>query len=152
MCSNQMSYDDPQMATYSPMMNVEWKEIITKAAVTGGLATAAAAFLIPGGTGSIAGMSIPGSLGVGLGCAAGSVAGDLAHKYVAPLIPQDMKYVNAESAAVSLGAAVGGAYLGMSLIGDVPIMTPILIGGGSYLASDYLYSHVLNKSTGGFVL
>ena len=147
-----MSFDDPQMATISPLMSVEWKEILTKSALTGALAAAAASFLIPGGSGTIAGMQIPGAVGVGLGCAAGSITGDLAHKYVLPHIPQNQKYINAESAAVSVVSAMGGAYLGMSLLGDVPIMTPIILGGGSYVASEFIYQNVLNKSTGGFVL
>lgn len=148
-----MQFDDPEMSSLSTPMMVEWKEILTKASMTGAIATAAAALLIPGGSGSLAGIQIPGSIAVGLGCAGGSVTGDLAHKYVLPHIPQNQKYLKAESAAVSIGAAIGGAYLGMNIIsGSVPILTPVLIGGGSFVASDYIYHTVLDKNSGGFVL
>lgn len=152
MCSREeMSLDNPEMSSgYAPSM-VQWKEILTKATLTGALAGTAAALLVPGGSVSLGGMSVPGSVALGLGAAGGSVAGDLAHKYILPHIPQNAKYEGVESAAISVGAAIGGSYLVMNMMGDVPLMTPILLGGGSYIGADYLNRYVFDSKTGGFV-
>lgn len=144
--------DNPQMSSgASTMMNVEWKEILTKAALTGAIAGVAAGVLVPGGSVTLGTMELPGSVAIGIGAAGGSITGDLAHKYVLPYIPQSQKYQGVESAAISIGSAIAGSYLGMKLMGDVPIMTPILLGGGSYVGADYLYFRVFDSKSGGFV-
>ena len=143
-------YDNPEMTTQATM-NVEWKEMLTKATLTGALAGAAAAVLVPGGSVTLAGMEVPGSVAIGLGAAGGSITGDLAHKYVLPYIPQSQKYQGIESAAISIGSAIAGSYLAMKSMGDIPIGTPILLGGGSYVGADYLYYRVFDSRTGGFV-
>lgn len=135
---------------YAPS-NVPWKEIVTKAGLTAVVAGTAAALLLPQGTASVAGMPIPGSVAIGLGAATGSVVGDLTHKYVLPHIPQSEKYQGIETAAVSLIGASIGSYVGMRSIGEVPIMTPILLGGGSYFAADYIFHHIIDRDGGGFI-
>ena len=146
-----MSLDNPEFSSPNTPANIPWKEVLTKATLTAAIAGAAAAFVIPGGSVSIAGMSVPQAAAIGLGAASGSIAGDLAHKYVLPQIPQNEKYLGAESAAVSIGASIAGAYVAMNMMGDVPIMTPVLLGGGSYMASDYLFHHVIDTSSGGLM-
>lgn len=139
------SFDYPEMSSVSAPMSVEWKEILGKAALTGAIAGVAASFLTSGSSVSIAGMSMPGAVGAGLGCAAGSITGDLAHKYILPQNSQNQKFINMESTAISVGASIAGAYLGMAAIGGpVPITTAAILGGGSFVASDYTYHRVLN--------
>lgn len=152
MCSYQsISLDNPELTSPGAPSSVAWKEVLYKASLTAVIAGTAAAFLIPSGSVSIAGMSVPQSAAIGLGAAGGSIAGDLAHNYILPHIPQNEKYLAAESAAVSIGAAMGGAYLAMSMMGDIPITTPLLLGGGSYVAADYAYRNFLDMKTGGFI-
>src|SRR5690349_5821515 len=115
-----MSLDNPEFSSPNTPSNVAWKEVLTKATLTAGIAGVAAAFLIPSGSVTVAGMSVPQSIAIGIGAASGSIAGDLAHNYILPHIPQSQKYLGIESAAVSIGAAVAGAYVGMSMLGDVP--------------------------------
>jgi hypothetical protein len=144
-----MSEDNPEMSSYSTM-SVEWKEILTKAALTGVIAGSAAALLVPGGSVTVAGMSVPGPVAIGLGASFGSWTGDLAHKFVLPYIPQSQKYQGIESAAISVGGAVAGSYLALSMMGEVPIQTAIFLGGGAFVAGDYAYYRVFSKQ-GGFV-
>ncbi len=125
--------------------DVDWKEMASKAALTGAIATAASFLLVGDGPASFGGISIPSSLALGLGAAGGSVVGDLAHQYVLPHIPQDQKYLGIESAAISIGAAAGGAYLASSMFGDYPAITPLVIGGASYASSDYVYHKLMNQ-------
>ena len=146
-----MPLDNPELSPQNTPSNVAWKEVLTKATLTAAIAGTAAAFLIPSGSVSLAGMSIPQAAAIGLGAAGGSIAGDLAHKYILPQIPQNEKYLGVESAAVSVGAAIAGAYLAMSMIGDVPIATPVLLGGGSYVAADYVYRNVIDMGSSGFI-
>jgi hypothetical protein len=143
--------DNPEFSSQNTPSSVPWKEILMKATLTATIAGVAANFLIPGGSVNVAGMSVPQAAAIGLGAASGSIAGDLAHKYVLPHIPQNEKYVEAESAVVSVGAAIAGAYVAMNMIGDTPIMTPVMLGGGSYLLSDYVMHHVIATSSGGFI-
>lgn len=148
MCSSCqiMSSDNPQMSSSFAPSTVPWKEIATKAAVTAGVAGALAFVLLPDASVSLGGMSVPQSVGIGLGAATGSVVGDLAHNYILPHIPQSEKYLAYEDAAVSIGASVAGAYIGMGSFGDVSPMTAVLLGGGSYVASDYIYRHFYSQS------
>ena len=150
-CCTSMSMDNPELTSANTPSDVAWKEILTKATLTAAIAGVAAAFVIPSGTITIAGMSVPQAAAIGLGAAGGSIAGDLAHKYILPQIPQSEKYLGVESAAVSIGASIAGAYLAMNMIGDVPIATPILLGGGSYVAADYVYRNVVDTSASGFI-
>lgn len=150
-CSSTMPQDDLEFSAPNTPVDVAWKEIATKAALTAAIAGVAATFLLSEGSASIAGMSVPQSVAIGLGAATGSVAGDLAHKYVLPHIPQNQKYMGAESAAVSIVASIAGAYVGMSMIGDVPINNAIFLGGGSYVMSDYVFHHVIDTTSGGFI-
>ena len=143
--------DNLQMSPANKPMDVPWMEMGTKAVLTGAIATAAAALLIPGGSVSVAGISIPGSVGIGLGAAGGSIVGDLAHKYVLPQIPYSEKYEGIESAGISIAAAAAGSALALSMLGDVPIATPILLGGGSFIVGDFVYQKLYSKNTGGFV-
>ena len=146
-----MSLDNPELSSDRMPMDVAWKEILTKATLTAALAGAAAAFLVPSGSVSIAGMSVPQAAAIGLGAAGGSVVGDLAHKYVLPHIPQNEKYIGVESAAVSIAGSIAGAYLGMNMIGETPLITAALLGGGSYIGADFLYQHVIDMSSCGFI-
>lgn len=154
MCINYtaMSYDNPEMTSVYAPMNVEWKEIASKAALTGALAGLAAVVLVGGdATVPLAGIQLPTSVAVGLGCAAGSVSGDLAHKYVLPHIPQNQKFAGVESVAISAGASVLGAYVATMGTG-LPFTTVAMLGGGSFLGSDYVYHQILDRRTGGFLL
>lgn len=147
-----MSHDNPEISSARSPMDVAWKDIATKAALTAAVGGVAGMLLVPGGGSvSVLGMQVPQYVGLGIGAGIGSVAGDLAHNYVLPHIPQDQKWIGVETAAVSVGAAAAGAYVGMSMFGSVPIMTPLLIGGGSYIGADYLYHNVWDMKSGGFI-
>lgn len=150
-CRNMSGFDNIEMTPSTTPSDVAWKEILTKATLTAAIAGTAAAFLIEPGSIDLAGMSVPQAAAIGLGAAGGSIAGDLAHKYILPHIPQNEKYLGVESAAVSITAAVVGAYLGMNTIDAIPPMVPVLLGGGAYIASDYVYHHVIDRSSGGFM-
>ena len=131
--------------------SVAWKEILTKATFTAVIAGTAAAFLFDPVSINIGGMAVPQAAAIGLGAAGGSIAGDLAHNYVLPHIPQSEKYLGIESAAVSIGASVAGAYLAMNSIGEVPFMTPLLLGGGSYIGADYAYRTFYGTNSGSYM-
>lgn len=154
MCSNYtaMSYGNPEMSSVYAPSGICWKEIATKAALTGALAGAAASVLV-GGDSSVPfiGMQLPTSVAVGLGCAAGSVTGDLAHKYVLPHIPQNQKFQGVETIAISAGASILGAYAATMGTG-LPLTTVALLGGGSFVGSDYVYHQILARDSGGFLL
>ena len=154
MCSNYtaMSYDNPEMTSIYAPMSVEWKEVATKAALTGVLAGIAASVLVGGdATVPLAGMDIPTAVALGIGCAAGSVSGDLAHKYVLPHIPQNQKFAGVESIAISTGASILGAYV-VTMGTGLPLAPIVAIGGGSFIGSDYVYHQILDRKTGGFLL
>lgn len=94
--------------------------------------------------------------------AAGFIAGmssslisDVAHDYLLPLIPKNEKYVNAESALVGAGVSGLASCLMLKAVADLPFENfPICIayGGGSYVASDFLWHNVVSKKEGGFLL
>lgn len=132
---------------------IKWKEIGAKAAVTGVIAAAAGVLLLaPDQSGDVLGLTLPAYAALGVGCAAGSVAGDLAHNYVLPYIPQSEKYLKVESAAVSLGAAALGGYLALGAVGvSADPILPIGAAVGSYMAADYVYHKFIDTQSGGLL-
>lgn len=151
-CFTMSQNDNPEISNSRAPMDVAWKDIATKAALTAAVGGVAGMLLVPGDARvSLLGMQLPQYFGLGIGAGIGSVAGDLAHNYVLPHIPQNQKWIGVETAAVSVGAAAAGAYFGMSMFGEVPIMTPLLIGGGSYVGADYLFHNVWDMKSGGII-
>lgn len=148
-----MSLDNPQMQEgYNPDA-VMWKEVGLKAALCGVIAGGAASIFVPTSSSvNVLGFELPGNVAIGLGVGVGSVAGDLAHKFILPYVPIDKRFENAESAAVSLTAAVGGSYLALSMMGDIPFSTSAILGASSYLGGDYVYRNVFDSEKGGFII
>lgn len=114
---------------------------IKKAAVTGVItAVAAQAFFPQVERGQIFGMEVSPMLAVGIAGAASSVAADVAHEYVLPMIPGNAKYSNIESAA--LGVGVSGASTAYLLVGgpggNDAFMPAFAVGAASYVAGDYI--------------
>lgn len=131
---------------------IPWKAWVTKAGATGLIAGAAGYVLFGGSKNTtLAGMTVPGAIPMGLGAAGGAIVGDLAHHYISPLIPHDQKFDQMEHAVVSVGAAGAGTALVSSLIGGPPVIgNSLLLGAGSYIAGDYTYNHFLGpNATGG---
>lgn len=147
-----MSYDLLELSPSSQPSNVEWKEIATKAALTAGIAGAASMLLV-GGDGNVdfMGIPMPQWAGIGLACGSGSVAADLTHKYVLPHIPESQKFGDATAAALSIGSSSLAAYIVMNSMGNIQPITPVILGGGSYVAAEYAYRNFVNTSTGGLI-
>ena len=146
--------DNPELAANvrESGLAVEWKHIGMRAGIAAGIAGVATMLLLPERTVNVLGVALPQSVGIAIGCGVGSAVGDAAHAYLVPLIPQDQKYANAESAAVSLGGAMVGCYAALSLMGDVGLLTPVILGGGSYAGADYLHKMWYQENEKGFLM
>eukprot|EP01130_Rhizamoeba_saxonica_P012589 TRINITY_DN5333_c0_g2_i2.p1 TRINITY_DN5333_c0_g2~~TRINITY_DN5333_c0_g2_i2.p1 ORF type:complete len:123 (-),score=9.27 TRINITY_DN5333_c0_g2_i2:25-393(-) len=76
---------------------------------------------------------------------ASMVAADIVHEYVLPHLNKDKKMQNNESLAVgATGAALGTLALYTVLGGSDPVKGEVL-GAGSFLASEAIYSKVLGE-------
>lgn len=126
---------------------IAWKKIGEDAltsAVLGGLA----GYFLAGEAGNsqyVMGMNIPTSVIIGGSCAAGSVAGDLAHRYILPQIPYEKKYGNMEALALGVAATGGVTAITMSMAGanSESLIQAMMLGVGSklgaQLVTDYLF-------------
>ena len=123
-------------------------KINVKKAVMSGAVAAAGGYLLFGESGNdiaVAGMNIPASVVIAGSVASASVVSDAAHEYILPMIPQDKKFENVESVALSV-ATSGLASAGTLRLAGVPssnMISSFALGSGSYLASDYAYHRVL---------
>ena len=74
----------------APSADTDYKEVTKKALYAGAVGTAAGYFLFgeTEGTLQLGGMSIPASVGIGVGTAGGSVVGDLLSGYVVEKLDQ----------------------------------------------------------------
>jgi hypothetical protein len=130
------------------------KEMYTKAALVGAVA-AAGCYLVLGEDRSIdvLSVSMPAVVPIFLASAAGSIAGDLAHDYILPKLPSnDPSYLQVETIGVGI-ATSGIATWGVLnlLTGEADMMTSAGIGAASYIAGDYVWNQVLDKSSGGIL-
>ena len=142
-----MNSDMQSVSPSSP----DYKKWATRAALTGAIATVASyAILGAKGDVTVGGMTMPGAIPAGLGEAAGSLIADGAHQWIFPMIPHDEKYDRMEAVALSVAASGLGTYAASSLIGNPDMLKAILLGSGSFVASDYTYNNLL--TSGGMFL
>lgn len=125
---------------------VEWKEILMKGGLTGVVAGVAGSVLFGTDPVDIMGRSIPGAIPMAFGAAAGSVAADLTHKYVFPLIPHNEKYDKMEAISLSVGAAGLGTYAASSLFAKPALVPSLALGASSFVLSDWTYHNYLNQA------
>jgi hypothetical protein len=126
--------------------DTNWKPVVKKATYSAAIGTAAAYFLLGENTGElegVAGMMVPTSVGVGLSCAGGSIAGDLLSGFVIERLDQSSGIRTAESELTKLGvsglstvAVLKGVY------GVDPSLNGFLLGGASKFAADGIYLEV----------
>lgn len=95
---------------------------------------------------SVLGMSVPSYIPIAVAGGMGSLAGDLAHDYVLPHIPQPKKLANLESAGLNF-ATSGGVFVGslMALTGIQSNYIPkaFAFGGAVKLGVDSVYHNYL---------
>lgn len=86
-------------------------------------------------------MPIPTSLGAGLACAAGSVAGDLLSGLIIDKLDQSTAMKTTESEIVKLAVSAGAAVGTMSVVyGFEPSLNGALLGGASKFGADSIYN------------
>ncbi len=118
-----------------------------KAALSGGVASAAGYLLFgeSGGSIPIAGFDVPPPLVIFGSVASASVITDEIHKRILPMISEDKKIENVESLAV--GGAISGlassAALRASGVPSSNMIKSFGLGAGSYLIGDYTYYRLL---------
>lgn len=134
--------DDDSMQSNNYNQNMVWKDALYKAGLTAGVAGIASMFLFNDGRINVMGTYMPVAVPVALGAATGSLVGDLAHSYIIPHIPVAQKYQAIESAAVSVGAAGAGTYLAANLFQNANPLVMVAVGGGSYIAGEYLEKYM----------
>lgn len=125
---------------------VAWKEIITKGLATGVVAGVAGAVFFGTNNVVIMGKSIPVVVPMALGAASGAVAADLVHKFAFPLIPHNAKYEKMEAATLSIAAAGLGTYAASSLFGPANLTNSLILGCGSFVASDFLWFNYMSSA------
>ena len=120
---------------------IDWKDWLMRAGIVGGVASAASIALFPTVDVDVGGVRVPSWSVVGLGAAGGALAASAAHQWVFPLVPHDMRYDAAETAAVSIGASGAGSYIAGSMFGNA---SPLLaaVGAASFVAGDYAHSKI----------
>lgn len=96
------------------------------------------------------GMSMPSNVAVGVGCAVGSVASDIASDMVIKRLNISNQIMNGSTMAVKAGvgglASAGVLYFGGLPSGSLP--TALVFGAGAKLAGDYLNEKVFDPRTG----
>lgn len=119
--------------------DTDFKSVAKKAIYSGAIGAAAGYFLLgeTEGTLTIGSMAVPTAVGVGVGVAGGSVAGDLLSGYVIERMDQSDGMRTAESEFVKLGMAGVGTVATLKLAyGIDPSLNGALLGGGSKFAGD----------------
>ena len=137
-----MDHDGMTNNSSSSLSNIDWKDWLMRAGMTGAVATAASFALFPTVDIDVNGMKLPSYAVIGVGAASGSLAASAAHEWIYPMIPHDAKWDSAETAALSIGAAGLGAYGAVSLFGNANPML-IAVGGGAYAAGDYIHAKMM---------
>lgn len=117
-----------------------WGDKLRKAAITGGIAYTAGYVFGEDGRTSLLGMDVSMPMALAGSTAIGSMAADLSHDYVLPMIPGNDKWVNPESALLGLGVS-GGTSAVLLNGGDVfngSSLNTFMLGAGSYAAGEWV--------------
>jgi hypothetical protein len=86
-------------------------------------------------------MQVPLPIAAGFGAATGSVLSNLASDYVTDKLFDDSTIRTTERTVVGVGLAAGGSVLGLKyLSGLPPSLDGAILGAGSYIGGEYLYS------------
>lgn len=142
---------DQTVWTGGDFSDYDWTSSVSKAALTGVVAAVAAFLLTDEADATILGVNIPVPIILGVGGAAGSVVADVAHQWAFPFM-HDMKYDHAEAVALSVLSSSVGFYLAGALVHDAPTpMSSLIIGAGSYIASDYIWLQFIADPSGKLV-
>lgn len=125
-------------------------------AVTNGLLLWGTSMLFYGETGTVlvGSVELPSAVPImGAGVAA-SIASDLAHNNIFPMISQDSKLANAESAITSLAVSGVTTAAVLKVATGMPnsnLPQAAVLGALIYGASDYIYSNIISKKKQGFL-
>jgi hypothetical protein len=133
--------------------NIDWRDAAMKG-VTNGLILWGTSMLFYGETGTIlvGSVEMPSAvpiIGAGFGA---SLLSDIAHGYFFPMVGQDDKMKNAQSAITGLGVA------GLTTAGVLKLATNLpnenlpqafVLGALIFGASDYIYQNILSKKKQG---
>jgi len=123
------------------ILSSDMKKKITKSAVTGGVLAAAATLTYGGGNVNLYNTSVPSFIPLFVSGAGASIISDIAHDKLYPQLPT-VAHKLSDITAVATGAGISGAatagILSLTGLPNDRLMSAALIGGGSYVASDYI--------------
>lgn len=132
------------------------KDITVKAALSGiGLWGLSAAVFGDSGTVNVMGNQVNSIIPIGLAGAGASVASDLGTSYLLPMLPQDDKMKNANTAlADTLISGVAGAAIlkGITNIPNNRLFTAFALSAAINDTVEYLYFNIIDKKQGGFLV
>eukprot|EP01130_Rhizamoeba_saxonica_P009003 TRINITY_DN3653_c0_g3_i1.p1 TRINITY_DN3653_c0_g3~~TRINITY_DN3653_c0_g3_i1.p1 ORF type:complete len:140 (-),score=38.55 TRINITY_DN3653_c0_g3_i1:238-657(-) len=131
------------------------KDMIGRA-VLNGVITGAGSSMLFGETGTrrIFNMNVPSYVLIGKAGAVGSVAGDLAHDWVLPHIPQPEKLKRIEAMALDFGTSGLATCIALKATTGLPnqnLPKAIAFGGTSKLATNWAWSNIFDSSKMGFI-
>jgi len=125
----------------SKMLSNDMKKKITKSAITGGVLAAVSTLTYGSGDISLFNTSIPSAVPIFISGAGASIISDIAHDKLYPQLPT-VAHKLSDITAVATGAGISGAatagILSMTGLPNDRLLSAALIGGGSYVASDYI--------------
>ena len=124
------------------------REWLIKGALTSAIARTGAYLLGEKSQINLLGMQTPSAVAIGLSAGVGSIAADGIHQYVLPLIPANEKYQNVEAAALGIFSSSAATAIVSSVLGNSAILPMALLGGSSYVASDWSFHTILTKPDG----
>jgi hypothetical protein len=135
-------------------------KVIGDTSIKAGLAGAAMAvgsMVFFGETGNrrVFGISMPSYIPIGAAGVVGSFAGDLAHEFILPHIPQDEKLRRLEAMGLnflSSGIAFCVSLKAVTGLANQNIPKAIGYGGGAKLATDAVFNQFIDSSRQGFIL
>jgi len=131
------------------MLNDNMKKKLTKSAVTGGILTIATSTMYGSGTLEFMGYQVPSLIPLFLSGAGASMISDYAHDAIYPHLNTTEQKLS-DVAAVAAGVGVSGvATAGILALTGVPkenLIPAVILGGGSYIAADYIESRFLEKN------
>ncbi len=127
------------------------KSLIGKPAISAGISAVALPYVSGGTEFLYQGQRYPlWALGAGLG-AGSSFVSELAHNYILPHIPGNVKYAHLESMVLSVAASGGAFVLGAKIINSNLNMDEsrkfFMVGALTEITSSYLASNFLDQPT-----
>ena len=132
----------------------DYKKIAIKAAMVGAINGFGTSMLFGSGNINFLGGQYSATIPYFVSGAGSSLAADLAHNYVFPLIPNNAKWGNLESAALGSSAAAAANVGIIALTTGLPrgSYIPVAIGGAvSYAAGSYINDYALKDNKGAYV-